>query len=425
MPRHASPHVPALLTLLFAALVFSALIAPPARAADLQVLRDAAMGMDMATVKRMLRRQSGDPGLEILEDIVSLPLGIDFYAGASLYTWDTGITVLQAEGFQPLYFHDDKLFGLKQSAVPQAELKRLKRRFPGGEVFWHKFPRDKHASVVFEGQTEKIYAWTNRHGNLIIYHNPTRKRIIEAVQGSYCWHSKRFSPNLDTFEPHYLQCVRGRSDLGREILEEDLQSCRRYCENTPEVFSSEECTAHCRSAHEQALAVERSPRPAPTAEPEPPMAEAGQPPAGLPQPRPGPEALQVSPQTRTTLKVFVREYLLDSQAADPAKVLRHYADRVDYYDRGMVAHAAILADKRRYYRRWPVRRYALDGRVVVRNTDQPRAKQLVFLYDFTVQHAGERRSIVGKAKAELLVSLDEGVRILREQGEVLHKQVSR
>jgi len=405
--NHASAALRQIAAVLTVALCLSCAL-PTALAGEPKVAQGVAMGMDKEEVKRLLRAQSGKENLSILEDIAAIPLGLDFHAGASADSRETGVTMMQAEGFQPLYFHEGKLFGVKQGKAPRDKLAGLKREFPTGSVFWHKFPEDKHAVAVFEGENDRYYGFTNRHGNFIVYDNPTRLRIMAKVHGSYCWLAKRFSPNLPTFLPSYLQCLRERG-ADEATLAEDAASCAQYCANTPEAFASDSCQATCRAAHEQGLrAAAAAPGGADSESP--------------PLPRVVVDVADPDPRLQARADGFVGKFLLAGQSDDPDGVKDSYAGSVEYYDRGRLSQDEVLRDKQDYYARWPRRSFALEGRVVVMGTTDPGVKQFAFFYDFCVDNPAEGRRIDGKARMELLVDVTHPAPlILREDGEVLQR----
>jgi peptidoglycan hydrolase-like protein with peptidoglycan-binding domain len=61
----------------------------------------------------------------------------------------------------------------------------------------------------------------------------------------------------------------------------------------------------------------------------------------------------------TAIEGFVRTYLIAAQAETPDKELGLYADGIEYFDHGKVDRRFVEKDVRRYYRRWPERKYTL------------------------------------------------------------------
>ena len=56
---------------------------------------------------------------------------------------------------------------------------------------------------------------------------------------------------------------------------------------------------------------------------------------------------------------FVQSYLNAAQQPAPEAEVAHFADRVRYFDDGMVDQGFIAGDQRRYYQRWPQRSFEL------------------------------------------------------------------
>src|SRR5207244_2648205 len=56
---------------------------------------------------------------------------------------------------------------------------------------------------------------------------------------------------------------------------------------------------------------------------------------------------------------FVQAY----SGADVGAVVALYADRVDYTSSGVISSAAVLAQAKEYFTRWPVRHWSLVGTV--------------------------------------------------------------
>jgi len=55
----------------------------------------------------------------------------------------------------------------------------------------------------------------------------------------------------------------------------------------------------------------------------------------------------------------VRDYLAAAEKADPSEELGFYAERVDYFDHGLVSLQFVEKDIGRYYKRWPDRKFTL------------------------------------------------------------------
>lgn len=138
---------------------------------------------------------------------------------------------------------------------------------------------------------------------------------------------------------------------------------------------------------QQGLAPETEPTPAPKPTP----SAASQPPKPKPAPTPrarsrppapvppptAPAPRPESPQqnvftnvpaappdngiTREEAARFLRRFLAAGAANNPAEELACYAPTVSYYNQGRRNRDFIARDQTRYRRRWPLRRYELDG----------------------------------------------------------------
>ena len=93
---------------------------------------------------------------------------------------------------------------------------------------------------------------------------------------------------------------------------------------------------------------------APSISPPPASATVVRPPATRP-PRP---AVQ-KPLSIDAARRFINDYLRASETNRVGNEAKFYADRVNYFDQGMVGRAFIVRDVQRYYRRWPRRHFEL------------------------------------------------------------------
>jgi len=223
-------------------------------AAPLQVLAKTLdgleYGMSTGQVERLLERQ--DSSASFIETICEIPLGLDFYDGLPIFTRDTGIVMLKAYGYGPLYFLDDKLIGMREDIRYLDQFTGLKQRFPQGRYSTHRYPQERQIRTVFEQDTEDEYVFTNRYFDLYRFHAPARREAMASVRGSFCWHVKQTSPGLPGYAAEYAACVAEEPRMDRALLQEDLEQCRRYCAQMPEFFAKPECPAHCEQAHEAA-----------------------------------------------------------------------------------------------------------------------------------------------------------------------------
>ncbi|MFV0296791.1 MAG: caspase domain-containing protein, partial [Hyphomicrobiaceae bacterium] len=99
-----------------------------------------------------------------------------------------------------------------------------------------------------------------------------------------------------------------------------------------------------------------------------------------------------------------------------------YADLVDYYGKARVTRADLMRDKRRYYQRWPNRRYKMFKETLAMRAIAPGLFDVFFEYAFDVENDSKR--IHGRGNASLLLQQDKGAYlILREAGDVLKRTV--
>jgi hypothetical protein len=103
--------------------------------------------------------------------------------------------------------------------------------------------------------------------------------------------------------------------------------------------------------------------------------------------RPAAEGLELA-----AVETFIRNYLHAAQAEMPERELGHYADRLDYFDHGKVARSFVEKDVRRYYRRWPERKYTLLGLEVTAHS--PAEATVKFRIRFELK--GKRESATGQ-----------------------------
>ena len=110
---------------------------------------------------------------------------------------------------------------------------------------------------------------------------------------------------------------------------------------------------------------------------------------------------------------FARQYL---QASVP------YAESVVYYKENR-ARDFVMADKKRYYARWPVHVYTLDptSLKVRAPSGQANVHEIEFEYDFKVAKGSDARA--GRGVTQLTVEEDQqgGMRIIGEDGNVLRQ----
>lgn len=93
---------------------------------------------------------------------------------------------------------------------------------------------------------------------------------------------------------------------------------------------------------------------------------------------------------------LIRRILTLTAQKDMNSILPYYADRVNYYDRGIVDIDYIRRDMGYYFKNWDTIGCALDGDVVLIVTDQQDVRIVKFISIFSVRNS--RKSISGKAE---------------------------
>jgi hypothetical protein len=108
-----------------------------------------------------------------------------------------------------------------------------------------------------------------------------------------------------------------------------------------------------------------------------------------------PEGGQSDPITKEEVSAFVRHLLYLNGRKDLAAVAPFYADKVYYYDRGIVSRDKVLQDLKYYFRNWSEIDTRLDGDVVMAGFD-PEVRIVKFISSFSVKN--EKKSITGKTE---------------------------
>ncbi|MCE5245117.1 MAG: hypothetical protein LLF99_18150, partial [Desulfobacteraceae bacterium] len=92
----------------------------------------------------------------------------------------------------------------------------------------------------------------------------------------------------------------------------------------------------------------------------------------------------------------VRRILSLNERKDVTATLSHYADQVNYYDRGNVDRDYIRKDMGYYFRNWDTIHSALEGEVVMIVTGEPDMRIVKFVSAYTVQNA--KRTATGRTE---------------------------
>jgi hypothetical protein len=126
--------------------------------------------------------------------------------------------------------------------------------------------------------------------------------------------------------------------------------------------------------------------------------------AALHEPRPAPPPVPTKAQNagdvaKAEIRNFLRRYFDACQSRNPDDELGFYADRVEYFDHGVVDKPYIRNELAVYDQRWPSRKYTLgDSLRVVRTGNNTIAKVRVA---FVVANAEHSRNANGRTDETL------------------------
>lgn len=119
--------------------------------------------------------------------------------------------------------------------------------------------------------------------------------------------------------------------------------------------------------------------------------------------------------TQAEARGLADSYLNYSARNGTEHIAARYAEQVDYFDRGRVSRAAVVADKGDYLRRWPRREYERTSDVTVRTV--PEGTQIRFNYRYVVRN--DTRMATGEGWVLLTVAEGNGdYHIVSEKGGV-------
>ncbi len=121
------------------------------------------------------------------------------------------------------------------------------------------------------------------------------------------------------------------------------------------------------------------------------------------------------------IEAFVTGQFHRTTEMGPEELRGVYADRVDYYGEDGKLVEEIIADKKNYGSRWPVRQFTVrDGTLEVADGDAPGVFTVTYEYDFLVR--SDERESKGIGRSELkLREVDGGFQILSEQGRIVKR----
>ncbi|MGO9375857.1 MAG: hypothetical protein ACLQBD_27725 [Syntrophobacteraceae bacterium] len=134
------------------------------------------------------------------------------------------------------------------------------------------------------------------------------------------------------------------------------------------------------------------------------------------------KAGQPDPITREEVSTFVRRLLYLNGKKDLAAVAPFYADKVDYYDRGIVSRDKVIQDLKYYFRNWAEIDTRLDGDVLMTGFE-PEVRIVKFISSFSVKN--EKKSIAGKTENIWMIQRINGeLRLIDVKAKTLGKEPS-
>ncbi len=119
---------------------------------------------------------------------------------------------------------------------------------------------------------------------------------------------------------------------------------------------------------------------------------------------------------------FIVDFYLSGEQLAAEDLEQLYAERVTYFEKGLLPRAQIISDKQRYYARWTTRKYRmLRGTLrVERHPGAGKVFDIGFEYVFDV--SSNARTSRGRGRALLTLDLvQDGGRITRETGTVIER----
>jgi hypothetical protein len=132
-------------------------------------------------------------------------------------------------------------------------------------------------------------------------------------------------------------------------------------------------------------------------------------------------AQTAEPAVSPAFVTFITESYLNAKLSTAEEVGQLYGDRVGYYG-STLSRQAVVADKLRYYKRWPTRTFVLnqDSLKVTRTSVDATKANVRFEYTYSVSDGRETRK--GRGVAQLQLTADDGrLVILNEDGKVVQR----
>lgn len=101
------------------------------------------------------------------------------------------------------------------------------------------------------------------------------------------------------------------------------------------------------------------------------------------------------------LNRYIREYLKAVAGNDLRKELRYYSDRVQYYHNGWIDRRVVEESLRRYYQRWPSRKYKLGS--TLNYAFNPRKGEIVCTFRISFTLKGNGRTVRGQTDNQFVI----------------------
>jgi hypothetical protein len=133
---------------------------------------------------------------------------------------------------------------------------------------------------------------------------------------------------------------------------------------------------------------------------------------------PGPSSAD---ERTPSVQEFIQSRLNIEASHDVGRILDTYADRVSYWDNGVVDRDFIRKDKSAYFERWPVTREVIEGPIDVAQNGNDWIAQ--FKTRFRAENPAKGVVIQGLQEATWSLRLTDGTfKIVAENGQILEKQ---
>jgi hypothetical protein len=132
---------------------------------------------------------------------------------------------------------------------------------------------------------------------------------------------------------------------------------------------------------------------------------------------------QPSNQLETAAVGFVR-HLIEADGTNPSAalnmVINSYADTVDYYGK-IKTLPEVVADKRKYFLRWPERAYTIRSDSLIATCANSRC-MVSGVYDWIVRSLARNRQSQGAARFTYTIAIGSNPKVVAEDGKVISKR---